>query len=384
MAKAKEKPAELPTLDVKLKTADLLKAVNTIMLAVERRTTIPILNYVAIEPAADGIQLRSNDLDMEVVTRVHGEVDGIGALALPARRLRDILRVVSHIPDLTIRMDDSGRAHLTAGNITAVLFSLPADELPRSNTTAAPAFTALIGEGALDWLISGVWHAVSNEETRYYLNGVAIEVDEDKVLAIATDGHRLATRSISLSAPVGKHAVFIVPRAAVAAVRTLAKGRQVEMSLLGRGHARFAFGETVFSTKLIDGTYPDWRRVVPKLAANTVDIEIADIRRAEALMRVRGDVARPCRVAPDGDGVTLSANDPGEGEVSLVLPTTIAGTVPSFGVNPKYLADSANALAGTGATSIRLHVENAGDPIIAMPVGRDVAGEMHLLMPMRV
>ncbi len=253
---------------VTLERAALLKALGHVQRVVERRTTIPILSNVLVRAGAGTLRLKATDLDLEVTEELPADVAQEGATTLPAHTLHDIVRKLPDGSQVTLDMGgDTGQLVLRSGRSRFQLQCLPESDFPdlaageMTHRFALPA-------GQLKHLIDKTSFAISTEETRYYLNGVylhTMERDGETVLrVVSTDGHRLAR--VEMAAPQGSAGIpgVIVPRKAVAEIQKLiedpASDVTVEMSAT---KIRLTLGSVVLTTKLIDGTFPDYGRVIP-------------------------------------------------------------------------------------------------------------------------
>ncbi|GJE43492.1 DNA polymerase III subunit beta [Methylobacterium soli] len=368
-------------------TADLLRAVTRVAAVTERRNTIPILGCVELAMGFGTIAVRGTDLDIEVRTEIEGT--GESAVCLPACRLRDLLRAVSHVERVSFEADENGAVTMTAGEVTATMNSLPAIDFPNM-TMGNKAWGASLAEGVLQFLIGGVSHAISREETRYYLNGICLEVKDGILIAVATDGHRLAKRETGLPAKTADQGNVIFPRKAAAlAVQYAGKGEATITAHKGVAGDRVGFVEVIadgvrLRAKTIDGTFPDWRRVVPVASNTVIAIETKVLRRALKLSASSGyGMVRPTKFAFEADGVRVSSKDPDFGEARAKLGCEVSAKFDEFGLNGRYLDELAASMERIGSKTMRMHFTSPGAPLRIVP-DEAIAGTLNVLMPMRV
>ncbi|RUV00084.1 DNA polymerase III subunit beta [Mesorhizobium sp. M6A.T.Cr.TU.017.01.1.1] len=379
-----------PAFSVDVDAAPFRRALSALMPYSEPRNTIPILGCVTISMDAPaqrlGVSLFDIDMAIETTLPALSSFGSGDAFAVPLRTLAAFMNGADgEVVEIRKAATDE-RVTFTCGDFSAAIIPMPADEAPR---LTGPKFSDAgfrripLAEGVMSWLLGLTLPFVSTEETRYYLNGVAFEfgVDDDGMLrAIATDGHRLGSRQTKTTANIVGRPTVIIPRAAIKAVAHLAAGKEVVLSVDDM-KAELSFGDTVIRTKLIDGTFPDWRRVVPKGPFKEFELDAGKIGR---LHRASGGVRRErgvaVKVKPCEGGMSVSANNPEFGEVSAVFRGETPEGVDAFGVNSRYFADMAKAF---GAKRIRLGFTGSGDPLM-VNVSGGPAGEFAVLMPMRV
>ena len=370
---------------ITIERATLLSALGHVQNVVERRNTIPILSNVLLVVDGSDLALTATDLDLTIVESVGADVSQSGATTAAAHTLHDIVR---KLPDgaqieLTLAGDQS-RLSVVAGRSSFTLQCLPKEDFAVLADDALPN-SFQIGADELKRLIDKSRFAISTEETRYYLNGIYLHAAEAEgvpmLRAVATDGHRLA--QVECPLPDGAAAMpgVIVPRKAVLEVRRLLDqvDGTVEVSL-SETKIRFAFGKTVLTTKLIDGTFPDYQRVIP--SGNDKILEVDRRQFAEAVDRVSTistEKSRSIKLTVEKDKLHLSANSPDSGSADEELVVSYAAEDIEVGFNSRYLLDIASQIDGDVA---RLDLADAVSPTIL----RDLADAraLYVLMPMRV
>jgi DNA polymerase-3 subunit beta len=375
---------------ITIERAALLKALGHIQSVVERRNTIPILSNVLLEaaPAKGGggrLSLTATDMDVAFVEIVSAEIAKAGATTVQAHTLYEIVRKLPEGSQVGLEwLSEKGQVALRAGRSSFSLAALPADDFPKMAAGELPhAFE--IGAGDLKNLIDKTRFAISTEETRYYLNGIYLHAATSngvKVLrAVATDGHRLAR--IEMPLPEGADSIpgVILPRKTVMELRKLIDEASGAVQItLSDTRARFSFGEAVLVSKLIDGAFPDYERVIP--SGNDKSMEVDRRLFASAVDRVATistEKSRAVKLALSKNLLTLTANSPDAGTASEEIEIAYQGPALEIGFNARYLLDIAEQLEGENAA---FKMADAASP----PILGDAAdaSALYVLMPMRV
>src|SRR5216683_2321791 len=374
-----------------IERAALLKALSHVQSVVERRTTIPILSNVLLraEGAGSGpgkLALSATDMDLEIVERVPGRVEREGRTTAPAHTLYDIVRKLREGAQVELEtLGERNEMTLRSGRSTFTLACLPPEDYPVMSAGELPHHFAL-SAADLRSLIDRTRFAISTEETRYYLNGIylhATKNDEVPVVrAVATDGHRLAR--VEMTAPEGAAGMpgVIVPRKTVLELRKLveeAAEEEVQIAL-GETKIRCAIGEAALTSKLIDGTFPDYDRVIPANNDKILEVECKSF--AEAVDRVSTistERSRAVKLAIEKGGLVVSATSPENGTAVEELEVRYQSTPLEIGFNSRYLLDITDQIAGE---YVQFQMSDAGSPTIV----RDSAdaSALYVLMPMRV
>ena len=370
---------------VSIERNTLLKAMSRAQSVVERRNTIPILSNVLIEADGDQISLRATDLDIEVVDKAPAMVERAGATTVSAHTLHEIVR---KLPDgaMVELFDDgaSGRLELNAGRSRFSLATLPREDFPvmasseYDSNFAAPAVV-------LRRLFDKSKFAISTEETRYYLNGVYMHIadaDGGQVLrCVATDGHRLARIDADLPDGASDMPGIIVPRKTVGELRKLLEDDDVQIAVsVSETKVRFATPEITLTSKVIDGTFPDYQRVIP--AGNTRRLEVDASEFAKAVDRVStvsSERSRAVKLSLDEDRLVLSVNSPDSGAAEEELAVAYGDERLEIGFNAKYLLEIASQVDRENAVFM---FNSSGDPTL-MREGNDTTA-VYVVMPMRV
>ena len=374
-----------------IERAALLRILSHANGVVEKRNTIPILANVKLVAENNTLSLTATDLEIAIVEQAPADVLQAGQTTAPAQMLFDIAR---NLPDgsqveLTFNADD-GRLTVRSSRSTFALSCLPTEDFPVMSEGDLPhAFR--IGREDLGRLFDKTRFAISTEETRYYLNGVylhPIAADDPTgsgtpvMRAVATDGHRLARAEIALPEGAAEAPGVIVPRKTVQEVLKLLdeSGGAVDISL-SDSKIRFAIGEMVLTSKLIDGTFPDYQRVIPSGNERRLEVDCETFSRAvNRVSIISSEKSRAVKLAMASDTLVLSANSPDAGSATDEVPVTYQGGEPmEIGFNSRYLLDITQQIEGETA---RFELADAASPTIIRDAGDESA--LYVLMPMRV
>ncbi len=371
-----------------IERATLLRCLSHVQSVVERRNTIPILSNVLID-ASDGgsVRVMATDLDLQVVeTMSASSVDQPGAITVSAHLLFDIARKLPEGSQVSLTTNDN-RLEVKAGRSNFKLPTLPRDDFPVIVEGDLPTSFELPAR-MLAELIDRTRFAISTEETRYYLNGIFLHVtDEDEPLlkAAATDGHRLAR--FTLPRPEGAAGMpdVIVPRKAVGELRKLLEEALDGNVLVDLSASKIRFtlggeGGVVLTSKLIDGTFPDYSRVIP--TANDKLLKVDPklfFSGVDRVATIATEKTRAVKIGLDNDRVTLSVTSPDNGTAAEELAAEYRSEGMEIGFNANYLKD---ILGQIDADTVELHLADAGAPTLIRE--NEASRALYVLMPMRV
>jgi len=369
-----------------IERAALLKSLGHVQSVVERRTTIPILSNVRLEAGNGSLSLTATDLDLSVVETTEADVAQPGATTAPAHTLYDVVRKLPEGARVTIeRSASGGEITLRSGRATFDLPCLPADEFPTMGDEGLEHGFAL-SAADLRKLIDRTRFAISTEETRYYLNGIyfhTVDDGEGRLRAVATDGHRLSRVEIPLPEGAAGMPGVIVPRKTIGELRKLIDELDAEAPVgirLSNARIRFEVGPAVLRSRLIDGTFPDYERVIP--TGNDKLMVAPNKQLAEAIDRVATistDRSRAVKLSLNDGRLTLSAVSAEAGRAVEELDVSYAGEPLEIGFNARYMLDMSGQIEGD---DIELAIADAASPMIV----RDPkdSSTLYVLMPMRV
>ncbi|PZO90429.1 MAG: DNA polymerase III subunit beta [Sphingomonas sanxanigenens] len=366
-----------------IERATLLKSLSHVQSVVERRNTIPILSNVLIEATADGaIRLMATDLDLQIVETVAAAVDQPGATTISAHTLFDIARKLPEGSQVDLHAAD-GKMQINAGRARFSLATLPRDDFPVIAEGELPTKFELPA-ATLRQIIDSTRFAISTEETRYYLNGIFLHVADDGqpvLKAAATDGHRLAR--VTVPRPDGAEGMpdVIIPRKCVAELRKLLDevDGTVEVSL-SPTKIRFGLGAAILTSKLIDGTFPDYSRVIPTGNDKLLKLDPKSFMEGvDRVATIASEKTRAVKMALDRDKITLSVTSPENGTAAEEVPGEYAAQSFEIGFNARYLLDILGQIEGD---VVEVHLADAAAPTLIRE--NDKSAALYVLMPMRV
>ena len=368
-----------------IERAALLKAVSQAQSVVERRNTIPILANVLIEAEGSDVSFRATDLDIEVVDKVAAQVERAGATTVSATLLHEIVRKLPDGALISLTADTAaGRLTVEAGRSNFSLATLPREDFPvmasseYASNFAAPA-------PVLRRLFDKSKFAISTEETRYYLNGVYLHIADAEggkaLRCVATDGHRLARIDAEMPEGAAEMPGVIVPRKTVGELRKLLDDDEMEIAVsVSETKIRFATPAISLTSKVIDGTFPDYTRVIPQGNTRKMEVDAANFARAvDRVATVSSERSRAVKLQLDEDRLVLSVNAPDSGAAEEELAVAYADERLEIGFNAKYLLEIASQVDRENAVFL---FNSSGDPTL-MRKGNDTSA-VYVVMPMRV
>jgi DNA polymerase III subunit beta len=363
----------------------LLRALAHVHRVVERRNTIQILSNVLLRAQGSELELKATDLEIEIVERTQAEVLEAGATTVPALTLYDIVRKLPEAARVTLELEPgsnqlvikSGRSRFTLQTLPEADFpDLAAGDLPHRFTLSPVDLKRLIGKTEF---------AISTEETRYYLNGIYLHTVESelgpRLRAVATDGHRLAR--VEMPAPSGSEGLpgIIIPRKAVGEIQRLLDGSEsvVELSI-SPAKIRVTVGTLVLTSKLIDGTFPDYNHVIPQSNTKILYVNKAQFMGAvDRVSTISSDRGRAVKMALDDNRIVFSVTNPDAGMATEEIEADYSSDALEIGFNARYLLDIASEVE---SETIIFKLADSGSPTIVQEQGD--ASALYVLMPMRV
>jgi len=363
-----------------MERAALLSALGHVQNVVERRNTIPILSNVLMHAEGDSINFVATDLDIEVSESINASIEVPGDITAPAHTLYDIARKLPDGAEVSLMIGADGRLDVDAGRSHFTLPLLPAGDFPKMT---ADGFTHEFKLGATDLarLIDKTKFAISTEETRYYLNGIYFHAIDGKLRAVATDGHRLALAEMSIPGGAEGLPGIIIPRKTVAELRRLIDGLSDDIELsVSEAKIRFKVGSAILTSKLIDGTFPDYDRVIPK--GNDKELVIDNKVFSSAVDRVAtisAEKSRSVKLTLEKDALALAVNNPEHGNANEDLAVDYSYDPLEIGFNAKYLLDVSGQIEGR---DVHIHLSDPASP--ALVKDAEDPGALFVLMPLRV
>ena len=361
--------------------AALIKPLRHVRGVVERRNSIPILGNVVLRVEEGTLTLTATDMDMDIVETVPATVLEQGVVTVPAVLLFEIVSKLPEGSEIEIAADSEERVTITAGRSNFALPTLAVADFPAiSDDKMTTEFTLAATD--LKTLIERTSFAVSSEETRYYLNGIYIHIAEEKLLrTVATDGHRLARSQIEMPKGAESLQPAIIPRKAVGEISKLIDEYEGDVSIgFTETKARFGFGSVQLTTKLIDGTFPDYQRVIPTDNSNIMTVSATAFKEAvDRVSIISAERTRAVRLRISKGSLTLLTSSPDAASGEETLEVTYDGDDLEVGYNARYLLDIGEQIDGD---SIEFAMTDSALPsVIRAP---DDEANLFVLMPMRV
>ncbi|ALN71070.1 MULTISPECIES: DNA polymerase III subunit beta [unclassified Aureimonas] len=368
-----------------IERSNLLKSLSHVQRVVERRNTIPILSNVLLKTEDGGMRLKATDLDIEITETVPAVSEQPGATTVPAHLLYDIVRKLPDGSEVKLETDgNGGQMTVASGRSNFRLQCLPEADFPDiTSGSFTHAFTLKTGD--LARLIERTQFAISTEETRYYLNGIFFHTLESggalQLRAVATDGHRLARAETD--APAGSEGMpgIIVPRKAVSEIqKLLGEGAETVEVELSDSKIRFTIGPVVMTSKLIDGTFPDYQRVIPTGNDKALTLDRQSFAHAvDRVSTISSERGRAVKLAVSDSQLVLTVNSPDAGTATEELAVGYTSEELEIGFNAKYLLDITGQLSGESAVFM---LADPGSPTLIRDGGDERT--LYVLMPMRV
>ena len=362
--------------------SDFLRPLSHIYSVVEKRNTIPILSNVLIESLENKIAFTATDMEIDIVEEINANVINSGKLTVPAHTLYDIVRKLPENSEIVMSLEQ-GNLVMSCGKSQFTLPTLPFDDYPvMTKINEGKSFN--ISSADLQNLIDNTKFAISLEETRYYLNGIFLHEsnDKDKVLrAVATDGHRLAQAEINLPEGAEGMSSIIIPRKTVAEVRKLLEDTEGDIKIaVSSNKIKFLINNCSLTSKLIDGSFPDYQRVIPKQNTNNLVVSTKDFKDAvDRVSTISIEKSRAVKLSLNDNNLVLKVNSHDTGNASEEIEVSYDKTPLEIGFNSRYLLDVASQIKGK---EIQFALSDSSSP--ALITDPEQEGIIFVLMPMRV
>jgi DNA polymerase-3 subunit beta len=356
----------------------ILKPIQTVVGVVERRQTMPILSNVLLSAEGGKVRVTATDLEVEMVAEAEVKVDSAGEVTVPGRKLHEICRAVPE--GTSIEMSLSGeRLTVKAGRSRFTLSTLRAADFPTVEEISAKQ-TLRLPRAEFRRLIDKTHFSMAQQDVRYYLNGLLLETEKKTLRAVATDGHRLALSEIALGTAATRDEQLIVPRKGVLELNRLLEGEGDVEIALGGNHIRVQVEGIRLTSRLIDGRFPEYSRVVPATPKNVMTADRNLLR--QALQRtaiLSNEKYRGVRLELSPNSVVLQANNPEQEEAVETIEVAYSGDPMEIGFNVNYLLD---ALAAVESEQVELGVTDANSSCLIREPGVDKT--KFVVMPMRL
>jgi len=356
----------------------LLKPLQTVVGVVERRQTMPILSNVLLSLQGSKLSITATDLEVEMVAEAEVKGDGTGDITVPGRKLHDIFRALPEASSVEINLNGD-RLTVKAGRSRFTLSTLRAADFPTIDEIGAKQ-TLRLNRGDLRRLVEKTHFSMAQQDVRYYLNGLLLETEKKRLRAVATDGHRLALSEVELLGAATRDEQLIVPRKGVLELSRLLDGDGEVQLALGANHIRVQLEGIRLTSKLIDGRFPEYARVVPNQPKNVIKADRNLFR--QALQRtaiLSNEKYRGVRLELSPNSVILQANNPEQEEAVETLEVEYSGDAMEIGFNVNYLLD---ALAAVDSEQVEFGVTDSNSSCLIREPGSDHS--KFVVMPMRL
>jgi DNA polymerase-3 subunit beta len=366
-------------MELKIDRELLLKPLQQVIGVVERRQTLPILGNVLLKTADNELSITATDLEIEMVSHVALKNSDLGETTLPARKFIDICKALPSDASVSIKLEGD-RAILRSGKSRFVLSTLPASEFPNIDAFE-PVVEFDIPQQQLKRLIDKTHFAMAQQDVRYYLNGLLFEFSENMIRVVATDGHRLALSDVELETGVSELQQVIVPRKAVMELARLLDNSDEPVKVqLGSNHIRLVTGELSFITKLIDGRFPDYQRVVPQGGDKIVIADRNLIHQALSRASIlSNEKYRSVRFTLSSGSLQVMANNPEQEEAEEEISVEYDGPSLEIGFNASYVLDALNVI---DSDQVELELTDQNSCCLIKSPGNEES--RYVVMPMRL
>jgi DNA polymerase-3 subunit beta len=365
---------------IKTQRDTLLAPLQSVSGIVERRHTLPILSNVLLEKTGDQLTLLATDIEIQITTTAGGAGgDGDGAVTVGARKLQDILRSLPEASEVSLILEDK-RLQVRAGRSRFSLQTLPAADFPRMSLADGEARTFTLSQRAFRQLLGKTQYAMAAQDVRYYLNGLLLQVDGGELRAVATDGHRLAFASVAIEADLARQEM-ILPRKTVLELNRLLLDSDDALTItLATNQVRFAFGSVVLVSKLIDGKFPDYERVVPPSLRNHMSVGRQTLMQAMNRAAIlTNEKFRGVRVVLGENVLKLIAANAEQEEAQEEIEVQYQGEAIDVGFNVGYLLDVLNNVQ---TDEIQWSFNDANSSALITVPGNERF--KYVVMPMRI
>ena len=365
---------------IKTQRDTLLAPLQSVSGIVERRHTLPILSNVLLEKRGDRLTLLATDIEIQITNTTQGAGgDGEGAVTVAARKLQEILRSLPDSAEVSLVLEDK-RLQVRAGKSRFSLQTLPADDFPRMTLNDGETKQFTLTQKAFRQLIGKTQYAMAAQDVRYYLNGLLLMVDGQELRAVATDGHRLAFASVEIEADMARQEMILPRKTVLELNRLLADNEEPLQITLAPNQVRFAFGSVVLVSKLIDGKFPDYERVIPQSLRNHMTVGRQTLTQAmQRAAILTNEKFRGVRVVLGENSLKLIAANAEQEEAQEEIEVNYTGDAIDVGFNVGYVLD---VLGNVQADEIQWSFNDANSSALITVPGNERF--KYVVMPMRI
>lgn len=358
----------------------LIKPLQLVAGVVERRQTLPVLSNILLVAEGDQLSMTGTDLEVELVGRVTlAEPAEAGSVTVPARKLMDICKSLPDSAQIELTLTGQ-KMVIKSGRSRFTLSTLPAAEFP--NVEDSPqTFSLTLSQGALRYLIEQTGFSMAQQDVRYYLNGMLLEINDGALRTVATDGHRLATSVTSVETDLTSPQQIIVPRKGILELaRLLQQGEDPLKLVIGANHIRAHVGDFIFTSKLVDGKFPDYQRVIPRNGDKLVLGDRLELRKVFSRIAIlSNEKYRGVRLSLTSGYLQVMANNPEQEEAEETIAIDYQGEPLEIGFNVNYLLDTLSIL---NSDIVRFTLSDSNSS--ALIEGYDEEQNLYVVMPMRM
>ncbi len=362
-----------------IKREDILVPLQQVIGAVERRQTLPILGNVLVKSSGGDLSLTATDLEIEMVARVNAEVSEDFQTTIPARKLLDICKALPDSAEITFNIEEN-KVEMVSGRSRFKLASLPAKDFPGLDEIEEHQSIS-IPQSKMKSLFDQTSFAMAQQDVRYYLNGILMEMSADKIKLVATDGHRLALGEHLFDTGVSEDRQIIIPRKAVLELSRLLDSSDSPVRVgISQNHIRLETGKLVFTSKLIDGKFPDYNRVIPVDGNKTLEVEREQLKQSMSRIAIlSNEKYRGIRLTLSSGNLSIQANNPDQEEAEEELSVSYDEDDMEIGFNVTYIIDVLNVL-----DSKKVHIRLKDSNSSCIISDSEDSSCLYVVMPMRL
>ncbi len=358
---------------------DLLTPLRQVIGAVERQQTIPALGHLLLVAEDDGLSFTATDLEIELVARIKAPFEQEGSTTVPARKLLDICQALPDESTVEISAAD-GKVKVHSGRSRFTLASVPVEDFPRIHEVELDERVTLT-QGEIHGLIDRASFAMAQQDVRYYLNGLLFEIDPQQTRTVATDGHRLALSQIAHSSEVEADRRIIMPRKGVQELQRLLDDDEGQITVsLGKNHVQVNMDGVQMTSKLIEGRFPEYQRVLPEQEGDVARMDKATLKQALGRVAILcNEKYKGVRLILDSDNLVIQAHNPEHEQAEDEIEIQYSGEKHEVGFNVQYLLDVLNVME---TEAVDFYIRDGNSSVLILPAGNE--DSRYVVMPMRL